>query len=542
MEQKQNIKKNFFVIGIGASAGGLRALEEFFDNMPNDSGAAFVVIQHLSPDFKSLMKELLERRTKMSVFRAEDGMELEANNIYLIPHHNNLVVEGTVLHLIEQEEGYRNRPNFPIDVFFKSLGKSWTHYAMGVILSGTGSDGSRGLQAINQLGGTTFVQSPATAEFDGMLQTAIATGIIDHIASPKDLAAIIYDLVITNEKGKTSQPDSIGEINEIYQKKIIEILKESEKVDFSYYKSNTLSRRIVRRSSLSGCNQIEDYIEKLRESKEERAFLKDDLLIGVTRFFRDPEVWEYLEEIILPEIISNLEKGDELKVWVSACATGEEAYSIAILISEILESLERKLTVKIFATDIDSEALNIASERMYPESIAQDIPHPRLEKYFTHAGSEYTAKRKIREMIIFTPHNLIKNVGFSKMNLILCRNVLIYMQPQLQQQVLRMLHFSLNSKGILCLGKAETLGELEQEFIPLNEKWKIFRKRRNVRIPLYNPPLELTSRPITYTPFTSQKFTNTFDPLLEEAFATLIKESNQTCLIIDRSNKLIHYD
>ncbi len=535
----EETKNHCFVVGIGASAGGLRALEEFFDNMPADSGAAFVVVQHLSPDFKSLMKELLERRTRMTVKRVQSGMQIEPNTVYLITPQNNLVVNNGTLELIQQSEPPRQQPNFPIDIFLDSLSRDSGDQAMGVILSGTGSDGTRGIQSISESGGLTFVQSPGTAEFDGMPQSAIATGIVDQVLPPAEMARTIYEIIQMQRQGATPGESLLPELESEKLRAIIQILNQYEKLDFSYYKPSTLSRRIYRRCSLSGHNLLDEYVEYLRTSSEERALLRDDLMIGVTRFFRDSAAWDYLDKEVLPELISPLENGQQLRVWVTACATGEEAYSMAILMDEVINRLGKQLSVKIFATDIDAAALSKAAEGIYPESISIDVSRKRLEKYFTFRNRNFHVSRALREMIIFAPHNLAKNAGFTRMHLISCRNVLIYMQPVLQQHVMRMLHFSLMHKGILFLGAAETPGELIEEFSPLYEKFKIYQKRRNVRLPILNQNLEYII-PVVSRPNQGRRGTVKFDPALSAAFSAFVRRRQCTCLLVNDDLELFH--
>ena len=329
-------ESKFFVVGIGASAGGLKALEDFFENMPADSGASFIVIQHLSPDFKSLMKELLERRTRMAVYRVTDGMKLQPNSIYLIPPRNNLILEDRCLRLIEQVEEGCHRFNFPINLCFQSLAVDCGDRAIGVILSGTGSDGTQGLQAISEAGGIALVQSPITAEFDGMLQSAIATGLVDQVLSPRDLAQMIYEIVSTSNHGANSNESETPEIARVKLKQIVDILTDQENIDFSYYKVSTLSQRIYCRCSMTGCDTLEDYIAYLQAQSEERKLLQEDLSIGVTSFFRDPKAWEYLEKQIFPELIEQTKPSEQIRVWVTACATGEEAYSMAMLLDEAI--------------------------------------------------------------------------------------------------------------------------------------------------------------------------------------------------------------
>ncbi|MFM7406097.1 MAG: chemotaxis protein CheB [Cuspidothrix sp.] len=334
---------NCFLVGIGASAGGLNALQEFFDNMPADSGAAFVVVQHLSPDLKSLTKELLERHTRMTVKRVEDGMKIEPSIVYLMTSANNLIIENGTIKLIEPNEFLGQQPGFPIDIFFDSLAKERgdsearpRNRSIGVLLSGTGNDGTWGLQSISAAGGLTFVESPATAEFDAMPQSAISSGIVDHILPPQDIARRIYEIIQMQQSGVTTSTPLLQELESAQLGDIIQILNEYEKLDFSHYKPSTLSRRIYRRFSISGYTDLAEYIDYLRTSAAERALVQNDLMIGVTRFFRDPQAWECLENQVLPELIGQLENGQQLRIWVTACATGEEAYSMAIMVDEVI--------------------------------------------------------------------------------------------------------------------------------------------------------------------------------------------------------------
>ena len=530
----------FFVVGIGASAGGLRALEEFFEHMPTDSGAAFVVIQHLSPDFKSLMKELLERRTRMAIYRVTEGMELEPNSVYLIPPGKNLVLDQQKLHLLEQEERNRHGLNFPIDIFLESLAKTNVERAIGVILSGTGSDGTNGLRAINEAGGFAMVQEPETAEFDGMPRTAIATGVVDRVLPPSELAQMINQLVRSPnplEKGDKYRTDLLS-ANSLQQ--VTKILAQQEQTDFSHYKTSTLSRRIHRRYLISGCNNLDEFIDLLETSAEERAILRHDLLISVTQFFRDRQAWDFLETDVIPNLIAKAEPHEELRCWVTACATGEEAYSLAILLEEAIAESEKPVRFKIFATDIDKSALEKATQGIYPRTISKDINPERLEKYFVRKDSSLQVIRKIREKLLFAPHDITKDAGFTRMNLISCRNVLIYLQSSLQQQVLRNLHFSLASKGILFLGEAETLGYIEPEFQYLDKKNKIYQKRRNVRLNVPIKGWEKISRQLL--PYVSSKPSseNRMEPMLDVAFSYFLQKNNATCLLVDREYKLFH--
>ncbi len=531
----------FYVVGIGASAGGLKALEEFFDHLPADSNAAFVVIQHLSPDFKSLMKELLEQHTTMRVRRVVDEIFLEANTIYLITPQNNLIVRQRQLYLTSRSTATLHpKINFPIDIFFESLAVEYGDRAIGIIFSGTGSDGTKGLQAINEAGGITLVQSPATAEFDGMPQSAILNSVVDQVLSPRELAESIAEIVKTGKSSLASHLNPELGINREQFETIIDFFKQYENLDFSYYKYSTFNRRVLRRCSLGEYDNINDYINNLEISPEERLKLKDDLMIGVTQFFRDAPAWDDLKTNVLPDLITQLPEKAEFRVWVPACSTGEEAYSMGMIIDEVCQSLNKNIRVKIFATDIDANALAFASEGIYPESIITHVSSTRLEKYFTFNSPFFQVSQYLRNMLIFAPHNLSINAGFSQINLISCRNILIYVQPHIQQQILRTLYTSLKTEGILFLGSSETLGYLQTEFLTLHETYKIYQKKSDIRLPLTVPSISL-SPPLTRKSSrsknnqTQQKYSNY---IVEFAFSAFAKRLHCSCFLVNADYQL----
>ena len=531
----------FYVVGIGASAGGLRALEEFFDHMPSDSGAAFIVIQHLSPDFKSLMKELLSRRTRMDVHRVKEGMAIAPNNVYLIPPGKNLRVKEGKLHLsAQQSRKVHGAISFPINIFFNSLADNYAEQAVGIVLSGTGSDGTQGLQAIKDRGGTVLVQDPNTAEFNGMPQSAIATGTVDRVLPLAELAQLLYEYL-----GSPLEPDNLDRAHSLLIdsrkiQRIAEILVEHELLDFSHYKKTTISRRIHRRCLIVRCANIDEYIKLLENSEEERNTLSNELLINVTRFFRDPIAWSYLESAAIAPLIEKAKSGEELRFWVTACSTGEEAYSLGILIDETMARLNKKLEIKIFATDIDRLALEKAAVGNYAETIANDLSEERIQKYFIYRDGKYQVTRQLREMMIFAPHNLIKDAGFTRMHLVTCRNMLIYLEPNLQQQVIRNIHFALNTEGMLFLGEAENPGELEDEFITVNKKWKIYRKRRDVRLPLAIKNLTNMGRTSLIRSSTRTVTKSGYEPMLEETLKTILSDRHALCLIVNREHQLLN--
>ena len=470
---------SMYYVGIGASAGGLEALEAFFMHMPPDSGMAFIVIQHLSPDYKSMMVELLSKRTAMPVFRAEDGMLVEPGSVYLIPPKKNLSIFHGKLILTETDPS--KGINLPIDLFFRSLADDQADKSIGIILSGTGSDGVRGIRAIKEAGGLILVQSEESARFDGMPRAAISTGLADFVLPPDEMPQKLLFLVRHAHSAKTDHPQALLS-DEDGLARIFALLRDRTRVDFTFYKSSTVARRIERRMTFNQVDTLRDYVRLIEHHSSEALSLYRELLISVTSFFRDREVFDELEDKYLPELIRKADRG-ELRFWVAGCATGEEAYSLAILAREIMERLNIRVDIKIFATDIDRDAILRASNGMYPESIVSDLSSRLLNKYFHRKGDWYQVDRATREMVVFAQHNLIKDPPFTNIDLVSCRNLLIYLQPVLQYKVMELFNFSLNPQGILLLGTSETTGEMSELFELLHQKFKIYRckgKRRPV--------------------------------------------------------------
>ena len=462
------------IVGVGASAGGLEAIEAFFKEMPPVSGVAFVVIQHLSPDHKSLMAELLSKRTRMPVHRAQDGMGVEPNSVYLIPPNKNLrLFHGRII-LSEQDRDSRGI-NLPIDIFFRSLAEDQGAKAIAIVLSGTGSDGTSGIRAIKEELGMVMVQAEETAAFDGMPRSAIATGLVDYILPPNEmptqlLSYLKHPFTAKDEYESTVLNDEDGVA------RIFALLRESSKIDFTYYKPTTIIRRIERRMAVNQIHDLNDYVRFMEGYPIELNSLHKDLLIGVTSFFRDPEAFEGIASKYLPQLFREA-KEDKLRLWVSGCSTGEEAYSLAILCCEVLETLKIKMDVKIFATDVDREAILTASAGVFAESAVADIEPGMLSKYFYRRDEGFHISRQVREMVVFAQHNLVKDPPFTNMDLISCRNLLIYLQPVLQKRVLELFNFALNPKGILFLGSSETTGEMSEYFDPVDHKWRIYQSR-----------------------------------------------------------------
>lgn len=465
------------IVGIGASAGGLEALQSFFEKVPIDSGMAYVVIQHLSPDHKSLMVELLSRKTIIPVQRAEDGLKVERNHIYLIPPKKNL----TLFHgeILLNEPAPRGMVNLPVDLFFRSLAEDQGEKAVGIILSGTGSDGTRGVRAVKEHGGLVMVQDEASAKFDGMPKAAASTGVADFRLPPDEmpdqlLACLRHPYVSRTDRNQEVISEETG------LTRLFSMLRSNTKVDFTFYKQSTILRRIERRIAVTQMADLDAYLEYLSRVPSELDALYRELLIGVTSFFRDTEVMTLLSEEVIPELIKNTQD-PEMRFWVAGCSTGEEAYTIAIIVSETMEKLGISKHVKIFATDIDKDAILKAGMGVYPESIAADLNAKLLTKYFYFNGESYQVTRSIREMVVFAQHNLVKDPPFTRIDFVSCRNLLIYLQHNLQQQALNMFAFSLKNGGVLTLGTSETVGDMEDRFLPIDRKLRVYRSKSRGR-------------------------------------------------------------
>lgn len=467
---------DFYVVGIGASAGGLEALEQFFRNADSKSGLSYIVVQHLSPDYKSLMVELLSKYTNMKVLRAEDGMKIEKNKVYLIPPKKNMTVFHRKLFLTDQQ--HHLGLNLPIDIFFRSLADDLLEKAIGIILSGTGSDGTLGIRAIKGAGGIVMVQDEDSAKFDGMPKSAIATGLVDFVMSPDKMGEQLLRYTSHPLVKKQTNQNQIAK-NEDYFSKVLSYIRNNTGTDFTFYKPNTIVRRIERRMSINQVDNIEQYVDILGQSINEIKTLYKELLIGVTKFFRDNEAFKIIKEKVLPKIFKDAQPNSQLRFWVVGCSTGEEAYSLAILIQEYMEEANYNNDVKIFATDIDKEAIEYASAGIYPESIVADVSVERLKAYFSKNGTTFKVKEAIRQMVIFATHNITKDPPFSKIDFISCRNLLIYLEPIMQKRVLSAFSFSLNKGGFMFLGTSESLGDLANSFSTFDLKWKIYNNLRS---------------------------------------------------------------
>lgn len=528
--KSHNLDDNIPVVGIGASAGGLEALGKFFSNMPSDSGMAFVIVMHFDPASKSLMAEILERYTKMEVFQVEEGMKVEPNHVYIIPPNKDMAILRGILHLLESvvRQGIRH----PIDFFFRSLADDKREKAICMILSGTGTEGTLGLKAIKGENGMIMVQDVKSAAYDGMPVSAIATGLVDYILSPEKMPQQLLKYVKQFSIQVARKPDNVIDTTNS-QQKIIILIRDQTGHDFSHYKQSTIVRRIERRMNIHQIDNISDYVRYLRENPHEIETLYKDLLIGVTNFFRDPQAFEVLKK----EISDLFKNKNAMRVWVPACSTGEEAYSIAMVCKEYIDETKSDLKVQVFATDVDKTAIEIARAGVYPDSIAADVSHERLQRFFTKDPDTYGIKKEIREMVIFSPQNIIKDPPFSRLDMVSCRNLLIYLGPELQKKLLRLFYYSLNQDGILFLGNSETIGELTDLFSVLDRKWKFFKRKGLATLPLREDIINIAPREISEIKETVDLKPRGIGELTEKI---LLESYVPSCVIINEKGDILY--
>jgi two-component system CheB/CheR fusion protein len=474
-EQGQN--KSFPIAGIGASAGGLEAFRQLLEHLPTDTGMAFVLVQHLDPKHESILTELLSRSTRMRVSEVREGMAVEPNHIYVIPSNSNMAIVDGVLRLSPREEGRARRR--PIDYFLRTLAEDQGNRAIGIILSGTASDGTLGLEAIKAEGGITFAQDSKSAKYDSMPRSAIAAGHVDFILSPEDIARELgrisrHPYVTPAAALAVEDAQSTGQSN---FRKILTLLRKAKGVDFTDYKANTLHRRIARRIVLNKLEGMEDYARFLRENAAEMEALYQDILINVTSFFRDPETFAILKERIFPHIVKHRAPGEPIRIWSLGCSTGEEAYSIAISFAEYAEEQAEHIPVHIFATDLSEKGIEKARAGLYSKEIAENVSPGRLRRFFTESEDGYLVSKPIRDMVVFAQQNVLVDPPLSRLDLISCRNLLIYLEPVLQKQVLPTLHYALKPTGILWLGSSETVGLASELFAPEDKKHRFYSRK-----------------------------------------------------------------
>jgi two-component system CheB/CheR fusion protein len=469
----------FPVVGIGASAGGLEALEHFLSHVPPNSGMAFVIVQHLDPTRKGIMPELLQRATRMKVIQVKDRTTVLPDRVYVIPPNKDMSILHGVLHLLEPaaQRGLR----LPIDFFLRSLAHDRQEHSIGVILSGMGSDGTLGLRAIKEKGGIVLVQDPANAKFDGMPRSAIDAGFADIVAPVDDLPRRILSYLKRAPLVQGTEA-ALEEKTQSAMDKAIILLRAQTGHDFSLYKRNTLYRRIERRMGIHQIDKLAVYIRYLQENPQELDLLFKELLIGVTSFFRDSAAWEELRGSVIPTLLAKRPDGHALRVWVPGCSTGEEAYSLAVVFKEAIAKFKstKKFRLNVFATDLDQDAIDKARHGFYPANIAADVSAERLKRFFTKVDSGYRVSAEIREMLVFAPHSLIMDAPFTKLDVLSCRNVLIYLAPEMQKKLIPLFHYSLSPGGILLLGSAETVGAFTDLFASLGGKTRLYRRTESL--------------------------------------------------------------
>lgn len=465
---------------MGGSAGGLKAFEQFFCNIPPDTGMAFVLLQHLDPTHKCILPELIQHKTNMKVFQIEHGMKIQPNCIYVIPPNKNLSIQQGILILSEQSVSMT--PRMPIDFFFRHLAKDQGEKSICIIFSGMGTDGTLGLKEVKDKLGMVMVQDPDTTEYNSMPLSAISTNLVDFIAPPEELPAkligFVKHLIKPSNQGPTTDDKSSSELQKIFV-----LIRDHTGHDFSLYKGNTMHRRIERRMSVLQIDRASSYVSYLQQNLQEVGLLFNELLIGVTNFFREPETFEFLKENVIPNLLKTRMKEQILRIWIPGCSTGEEVYSIAIIIRECLEKIKKVNSIKvcIFATDINNQAIEIARQGIYPVNISADVSQERLTQFFVKVGdSSYQVKKAIREMVVFAPQNIIMDPPFIRLDMLCCRNLLIYFSTELQKKLLPLFHYSLNPGGILFLGSSETIGEHTGLFSTLDNRLKIFERKDSI--------------------------------------------------------------
>ena len=522
------------IVAIGASAGGLDELISFFENTPLD-GVAYIVVQHLSADYESRLSEVLSRHSKLVMVPAQEGMRVETNFVYVIPGDKFMTIQGGQLHLTGKEN--QRSPHLTINTFFNSVAADCGPKAIGIILSGMGSDGSDGIKAIKKSGGMIIARNPETTEFSSMPYNAVATGMVDFIVEPEAMPGVIEGYVIRQiELLATGISDGENMAG------LLELISQQLPLDFSDYKQATILRRIKRRAAYNNFDRLENYLEFAKASSGEIQTLAQDFLISVTAFFRDPEAFEYLETRTLPAIIKTLEPGQELRIWVTGCATGEEAYSMAILASELLGNKLEDHPVKIFATDIDATAVAHAGRGIYSETVVAPIPKDRLAKYFIPEGDSYRVNPELRKMVIFSRHDLVRNPPFCNMHMICCRNVLIYMTSALQQKIYQTLLFGLKPQGYLFLGSSETPLSILKGLEVVSKKANVFKKvspNPSIGTERFTVPEHTYFKPFGPGP-AKPEITKSPDRTLDGAInETLYSQEQRLLICIDENNKIV---
>ncbi len=533
-------RDSFYIVGIGGSAGALEAFEQFFHVMPHDTGLAFVLVPHLDPTHKGIMPELLQRFTSMKVHQARDGLAVQPDNVYVIPPNKDMAIMHGVLQLLEPAAPRGLR--LPIDFFFRHLAEDQKERSIGIILSGMGTDGTLGLRAIKEQMGTVMVQDPGSAKYDGMPRSAVSTGIADFVAPIEELPQKLVGFVSHYSRIRSTAHQFEKKTPGAFQKVIL-MLRMRTGNDFFYYKKNTLQRRIDRRMSIHQIESMAQYVNYLQENEQEIDLLFKELLIGVTNFFRDPEAFEAMAEKAITPLVRGKLADDVIRVWVPGCSTGEEVYSLAILIGECLEREQRmNVRVQIYGTDIDQEAINFARKGSYAASITADVSPERLARFFVKDDGTYRVKKEIREMVVFAPQNLISDPPFTRLDLVSCRNLLIYITSETQKKLVPILHYTLRTGGFLFLGPSETVSGFNDLFKPVDGKWKIFSRRESASALTALPEFSLMARTRdTGRQHLAESLTRVAASTLQESVQRIIVESvAPPVLLINEKGDLIY--
>ena len=487
----EGIMAGFPIVGIGSSAGGLEALQALFRAMPADGGLAFIIAAHLDPTQKSHLAELLSRCTTMPVAQIDSSIRVEPNRVYVIAPDQELTIRDGVLRTDKPKapRGHRH----PVDSFFRSLAEDQGERAIAIILSGTGPNGSLGLRFVKAEGGIVLAQDPETAGFEGMPRNAIATDLVDLILPPEEMPEALLSLA---RHAYVRQPTAIEEAEpEELLRLLLTIVRARTKRDFNSYRKRTLLRRIQRRMGLHRIEGLGDYVERLHDDPDEVRALAADLTINVTGFFRDPDAWQVLAQKVVAPLVRERPTRSEIRIWIAGCSTGEEAYSLAMLLTEQAEAVGKSFELKLFATDVADGVLSSARAGQYPSSIAMDVGDTRLQRFFDLQDDTYRIKKFLRETIIFAPQNLLQDPPFSRLDLVTCRNLLIYLEPDFQKRVLALFHFALREGGHLFLGPAEAITGQEELFHTVSKKWRIYRRLGPTRHEMADFPLVGSERP-----------------------------------------------
>ncbi|MGB3589896.1 MAG: chemotaxis protein CheB, partial [Tunicatimonas sp.] len=535
-------QNKFFIVGIGASAGGLQALQSFFSELPDQNPAAFIVIQHLSPDFESMMDELLAKYTKMPVVKVTKTTKVKPNHVYVMSPKQNLeLVNGS---LKPRAPNAYEKPNLPIDLFFNSLGRERKNNAVGIILTGTGTDGSRGIKTVKEQGGIVMAQHPDSAKFDGMPNAAVHTGLTDFILDLPELAKETQR-VINRMPQLLDNSDELTVTDRGLVDRILKLIAKKIKIDFSEYKEGTILRRIQKRMHIVNVDILEDYYNVLLSNTTEVKQLGNEILIGVSSFFRDGRPWKVFQEKVLPELGKKILEGDSLRIWIAGCSSGEEAYTIGMLIDDYLANNQLKPDYKIFGSDIDKRAIQVASAGIYSPSIANNIPEEYLSYYFNHSDETYRVKKFFRDHFVFAPHNIISDPPFIRMDVVSCRNVLIYLNSQVQKKAMSHFHFSLNQNGFLVLGKSESIGHLQPYFSVPEKGVNLFQNQvASTGKKLSTEPRQPFTKPISHQSRTSpptQINTTTLKALIAESYDEVGVLVNKDCFILHTLGSVNRY-